>query len=914
MWHNDAGLVVSPYNRTLPAEIDEPLEYTNSSSKYQHPKKRSDEVIWLAFFPIRDVNRGPLFSVLGITREEGHASIEEVLSGDGPVKYRLVDELRRSWAQLEDSLIDVVESLMDEQKQCPPIQYPRWPQMYGYRDAHKTREGALNAIRGAKGAFRMLAAVVSFALSLWLTEYEDDCFERAFSFLANRARDPVPRVWLDALATSSICDFKPGARPGAFVNPFTSCWAPGFKYFVRACVPIWLLWGDNWRIKQVAHPFMLEHYCPPADWVEMAKKTELEFSRVILPSEKNYVPREGAQPAPNYNKNYRTPQSSTPIAPWDPRRSPEHDLPNPHTSNTTPKNTYHSNSAASPTNVVPSGLENENVERAAIVNRGSGQKAYETWEEFAERMAAQAELIKTKESPREKQSRESREQYAAKSGWSNKSKVFVWEQDQFDKAFYRRTAIAQNAEVYEDLWYQTTPYQRRYWGHLNQWDVCPHLPNQPPGAKPILSEQELDDLEDDIYHLPMQPISTEFPKVTNEDVGPAMLQTVRAAFARGADLQIEEYHFPHASIIQYLRFRHGFDAEIGTWNPRCHSEGSHILNHDEGAVVVKKLLYEPIRTELSIQTSTAIVDFWNTALNLTPTLESLPSAWDISPAAPEDILLVCNRNIVACQRVFGKNNKDMFILLPGIRSQHQSEWFVATSDATTVLLVYRSNWGTMIEIARGLLELGIPFRTVVEMSKSKVPSTPWSYNSAGLGYRPSDFHFTEDDYLQYIYTRNQVLKSSYGRAVRMAGGITGRIAAEIVPEAEVLGGPVYCNEVIGKLGDVCYVDDKLDDESLDMVCGTYRITLKNAENSHSKTSLWPRYNQWFSTGLAGDQWSPRAEEFYQQRVRDFENGTFVLHNSKEWKIKYRFDVKPLSGVLASSQALASNFIRNSSLF
>lgn len=896
MWHNDAGLVVSPFNRTIPSVIDEPCEYTNSSTQHQHPKKRPDDLIWLAFYPIRDVNSGPLFSVLSVTREEIHNAIEEVPNGDGPAKYRLKEDLRNSWAQLEDSLLSVVESLMAPQSQIyPPIQYPRWPHQYGYKDANKSREGVLNAVRGAKGAFRMLAAVLSFALSLWLTPYEDDCFEKAFTYLSTRPHDPIPRVWLDSLARSSVCNLAPGTRPGAFINPYTSRWGRAFEFFCRASVPIWILWGENYKekVKSISDPCMANTYLPNDKIIEQAKMTTLEYSQLILPGRRNYRPLEGARAPPDAAQS-----SSGMDLPLDQRRSQGG---GPHPSDT-------SAAREGPAAKDP----RANVERGAL------QKPHETWEMFFARMQEAYERRKTQEDPKTKQQREDHERYAAKHGWSKGSRVFIWEQDDIDASFYRRKPLGRDPEVIEGEWRQTTRHQRFFWGHLNQWDLCPHLPTQPPGAEPVLSEQDLDDLEDEDLHQLETQMNATF-SANNEAVGPGMLLTVHATFARHSKIRTLEYDFPHSNIVDYLRLRHGFNATIGGWNPGCHAtdkERKDCLARNESALVVKKLLYGPLDVRLEAQTFEAIVDFWNTALNRSLKLADLPMGWDISPTAPEESRLVLNRSIVACERAFGKKDgNDMYILQPGALSKHQSEWFVATPDATTVLLVYRSGWQTMFEIARGLLDLGIPFRTVIKMRKSQFQQRPSSFDSQGLGYRPNDFAPKPIDYLEYTEMRDEVLKSYVGRAIRMAGGLVGRIAAEIVPDVDVFAGPVYKDEVVAdSVGDFCFVDDCLEDERLDVVCGVFRVQLNHQnQHAHSKSSFWPQHSTWLQSGLAGDQWTPRAEEFYRQRLKDFEDGRFNIFSSREWKTKHKMDVKALTSVRTTSRELASSFVRLPSL-
>ena len=60
--------------------------------------------------------------------------------------------------------------------------------------------------------------------------------------------------WLHALAHSSIADFSPMKRVGAFVNMNGCQWFSWFPYMVHANVPLYLYYGDANLIRCCDHP------------------------------------------------------------------------------------------------------------------------------------------------------------------------------------------------------------------------------------------------------------------------------------------------------------------------------------------------------------------------------------------------------------------------------------------------------------------------------------------------------------------------------------------------------------------------------------------------------------------------------------------------------------------------------------
>lgn len=404
MWHTYTGLVVSPLNRSMPLDV-----VVRDDSKriedYMKPRHLIDSQVYYAFYPRKPIHGSYLFSDLAITPQAIEDGIQVLGSGQG---YVVNHDLQNRLSRLEDSLLSVAFTLLArlpvvERARLPDIAYSRWPMHHGYKKVHGTLDNAIRSCRFSMEAFTMLSAFVSFTLSLWLTDYEATCLDDAFEMLATRPVDPVPRVWLQYLKESIICDFSPGLRPGAFLDSYTTTWGFFDKNFTRACVPLWFVWGMDHQTKK---PFDHEMYrlLPPDDLVERAKRKPLEYRRLILPSRESYVYGQFSSPRPAVPG--KPCESYAPLPVGVVIETPE---------------------AVDPGKPVDPSTLLTSVDRRAVVEEHSRQRPYESWPEFAKRMGEALERRKAIESAKERQSRESLEEAASKKGYTKATSVFFLE-------------------------------------------------------------------------------------------------------------------------------------------------------------------------------------------------------------------------------------------------------------------------------------------------------------------------------------------------------------------------------------------------------------------------------------------------------------------------------------------------------
>lgn len=867
IWDDNAGLFVSPLNQALPEHIADRAK-PSTDRHYHLPRLLEDHDIYLAFFPKR-LPRSHFFAPLAVGPKDLVDRITPLPDGLG---YMLDQETVNQWSDIEDGLLSIFNTLYNEHPNkslLPDVVWPGWPEHEGYRASHTARETAFNCAKRAQRAFVALSACLSFVISLWLDENEYLCFNRAWMLLSNRKIDPLPFAYLDKLRDSVVCNFNAGFRPGGFLNPYTTRWAPFMPYFVRARVPFWFIWGHP---AQYNNPLCVddgiqERYLPSPEAIKAARHQKAMFAATVLPRMESY--------------------GSTSIAPANQAGQGRTDAPRPE--------------EAPPPPQAPS---------QAKVNKGSGQHIGETWEAFEARLKSAFQIYLKAEKPKDKQARLAREQNATKHGVSNSSKVFSWEQDEEDKSFYRRTLVVRGEA--QDSYAEARPYQRFYWGHLNQWDLVLHLP-PPPGAIDSKEDESDDDL--DYEGISSQPPAfgannPEPPSLSANN--PARLGDVfTRAMNAGAVSKAGETAStllppsPIPSLKEYLFLRHGFAVSENVdpallhpehWNPQLHTNTA----FEKTAInkVLWALLYSNV--DLTSLDTTSIVNCVNVMSNRLLSRDSLTREWDIW----RDLRL--NLQLLDL-RIVRTATGPVYILRPPQHSKDDAPWYIALRSPTAVLLVFRQGWEMMLEIARGLLELGIPFRTVIERYRLP-PLYDWKEEPKALGIRPTGYVPTKEDYEAYVECRTEILESCLGRAIRLRGGLAGRIASEIVPEIRVLEGPTYGDEVVARDGSVYYLDDGVAADTLDCISGVYHIYNNKAENSVSHSSWWPKQDVFMASGRFSDQWTPDAEGFYTTRLARLDSGVFGLQATSHWRNNLKQLKKRKDEFIAGSERLASLFI------
>jgi hypothetical protein len=848
-----------------------------------------DQRVYLAFYPRKDWDNGALFSTLAVPNISNLIVEAPGSTADTP-RFVLSDDVCQAWEELENFLVEVANYLYSEhidRNYFPDVEYPTRPNECGYREAHDSPAKVFSCLKKAQHSFRLLSAFLSFTLSLWVTEYEDDCFDRPFQLLMNRTVNPIPPIYLDYLRDSVACRILPGLRPGGFLNPYTTKWGRAMFRFCRFCVPFWLIWGDE-NMYNTTLPLdrSIKSFLPEPQYIEEVKRCQATFAWLVLPDSKCF----GQAPA----------QPNLPLAPSD--SCFDHPLPDYAILNDEILNDDIA-LADNPPNLT--------VDRSLVVDTyRTAQRPKETWESFRTRMEEGLKKRKEVESERDRQSREALEANARQHGYSKKTTVFYWEEDDVERGFYRRTKI-DRIDV-SKYWSECTEHQRFFWGHRKEWDLVPHLRRYPPGHRAETPVEELD-IDDDRYNfLYSKPLA----RKPDDTCKPLSLSRIRVQ-DNSVDVQsTEQYRFTFVPVTEYLKHRHGFSTSIiDIWNPELHrpTESKKIcLEASKWLSALRRLGYSErsngqvpsIQEELQ-----SIVNFHNVCIAVESRrihCTGLPPTWDLVSnlwlAQGFEQLRV---EIIARE---GVSQGKLYVIRPNLYSKDPSTWYVATSSPTAVLFVFRRRLLTMHAIATAFLDLGIPFHTVVERMKEDAPVPPYRYRPRGLDARLKGFKPSESDYLAYIQSRDEVFKSPRARILRLRGGIIGRLALEAVPNVVVLDGPSFCDEVIGHTDNTVFVDDFITENDVDIVSGVYRVAVTDGGGASSDFSWWPKHGTWTRSGLFMDQWTPDAESFYFHRVQSLQKKNWRLKTATTWKETLKYDRLQMQPLYAGSELLAADFI------
>jgi hypothetical protein len=880
IWHPQSGLIFSPYARVIPSKVT-----WDSASKYPGnflaPRMLDDHNVYMAFYPRKNWDSGSLFFTLA-PPNISNLIVEGPHSTPDAPQFILQDDFCQAWAELEKFLLDVADHLFSEysdNQYLPYIDYPPWPHQCGYREAHACRVRVFVSLKRAQQAFRLLFAFVSFTLSLWVTEDEDNCFDRPFKYLMQRPVNPIPPITLDYLRDSAVCRISDGFRPGGFLNPYTTKWGREMRRFCRFRVPFWMIWGHENLYKTIvpADSSIKSVFLPDDDYIERVKRRQATFSWLILPDSK-YL---GAA----------LPQPNLPLA--DSETCYDHPLPDYAVLNN------------------ETDLPIQTVDRCLVVDTyRSSQLPKETWDVFCARMEASLEKCKAMESERERQSREALQANADKNGYSKKTTVFYWEEDEVQRGFYRRTKI-DRADV-SKYWWDCTVNQRFFWAHRKEWDLVPHLPRYPPDHP---AETPVEDLEidDDEYNFLYSKVPPQKPVDAFKSLS-LSLSRIQIDDVSGGVQSTGQYILSFPTVTEYLKFRHGFSTSIiDNWHSELHlRHGPKRLRLEatNWTSALRRLgYYSQGQAPNNEEELRSIVNFHNVCVAADSNLvflSNLPTTWDFGSSFWLKKGLEQLR-VEIVTRVGAEQGK-LYVIRPTTRSRDSSSWYVATSSSTAVLFVFRKQLLTMREIATSFLDLGIPFHTVVERMKEEAPIPPYRYHPRGLDVRPMGFQPSESDYLAYVQSRDDVFRSPRARVLRLRGGIIGRLALEAVPNVAVLEGPSFCDEVIGHTDNTVFVDDFITENDLDIVSGVYCVHMTQGGSSSSDLSWWPKHYSWMRTGLVADQWTPDAELFYARQVKAMEQKRWLLKNATTWKETLKYDRLQMEPLYRGCEVLSADFI------
>jgi len=444
-----------------------------------------------------------------------------------------------------------------------------------------------------------------------------------------------------------------------------------------------------------------------------------------------------------------------------------------------------------------------------------------SWKAFFEKRRARNELLKTRETPQDRQARENRE----KNPPFKRTKVFLWRRE--ENGEYRRESFYQAENgMHLDAYGKN---QRIYDAFSNEWDCCEEF-----GALSVDEFLDDDDGIDDDF--PMMPPPGPSSVVGDQAMGS---ETPLANPPVPANAQpppaVEDRTF---SIVRSAEM--DFD-----WQ---YLETSQLLYEIYGFVHPLPLPTQPSSlSEKDCSLLSAIVglqrndsDFFKSpvasfALEFVELLGASKTpknaTWDIANGNRMSISgSGLFRRMRVIERTGNPGGEDKWFVFD-FKEAATVPWMVAVPNVMDAFYVCRLHQTgglqlTDFEVARELLNRGIRFSTLLPV-KSILGSIRPPPNTIPI--RLPGYKFTRDDYYAYEQQRAALLSDPrIARSALLRGGIVWRLAVATLSFDDVLEGPTVA-ATVDRRGiviktsddstDLC--DDGLTQLELDIICGLH---------------------------------------------------------------------------------------------
>lgn len=292
----------------------------------------------------------------------------------------------------------------------------------------------------------------------------------------------------------------------------------------------------------------------------------------------------------------------------------------------------------------------------------------------------------------------------------------------------------------------------------------------------------------------------------------------------------------------------------------------------------------------SLEKQQPIIDFLNILSGANHPLDEVPAKyWDLNSESAMPLGTVEDFHFHIEVKTFDHVGTLCLLHPRDLDPQDHPSWLLAVSPLTALECIRLGMGPDPRRTAQYLLNRGIAFRTLQSVSKTSLLSrSPQTRSSTVmLGCRPENFCPSAADYAAYqTFCISFLAHHPYARVARMAGGIIGRIAKQVIYTEDILAGPSQSalrgeRGVFISNGD-CYVDDELSIEEKELICGTYQ----KGDNLSSRYSWYPRDRVWEASGLNVGHWNQECEDFFQNRSRNIFEGGNIL-SGEEWRNRLR---------------------------
>ena len=529
---------------------------------------------------------------------------------------------------------------------------------------------------------------------------------------------------------------------------------------------------------------------------------------------------------------------------------------------------------------------------------GKSPSTRPAWEEFfAERERSNA-LRREKETPQQREKRLNRERKPP----TVSAQVFEWVESDSDLSQLVRKAVVSRER--EDTLAFYGAQQCRYDSFRNEWDCCEHFG---PGTD-IEDEYEDDYMQGPEQQEAIDPL-LEYNPPDPSNTRPSHPVTTLVNELPPLDAVPEAYE-----VVEILHLHYGFLPPIPPPALTKPIDPKDVQTLLRALGWGRNRAYDPV---FDTGLGQVVFDFCKT---LTSNNQPDPSLWDLSRNNRQPLSL--------SNRIAHLRHLPSGVLLFDFEQAATVPWKVSVSRPVSALFICRLDPAyNDVDIARALLERGIPFRTLLPLR----PITPSpSRSSPSPPIRLPGYKFTKDDYVAYLHQRAVILHGCRGRAALLRGGILWRLAVQETSFDTVLGGPSsavlvhrHGFSIQGhQSGDELW-DDDLSENDVFAICGAYKCytgTLYSTKLYYTDTwfpgikdqtaivSWYPLPSTFDNSGLCYDRWNESADVEFNQWVAAIKGGGQPLPQHR-WRDKIRSSGKARE-LKASAMSSAIRFLNH----
>ncbi|KAF8057800.1 hypothetical protein FPV67DRAFT_1677025 [Lyophyllum atratum] len=749
--------------------------------------------------------------------------------------YSLPDSVQDSWARLDKELAATTSIIAAHYK--IGLVRPFSPWALGYlKESPKHAQAVGRAFR-SRDWFSIWMGLASHLIAT--AESRTKPGDMDWSELLRR--EGYEQTWIDALKSSTICDFS-AMQAGTIIDlrkPDND--RPTIQWFCEHNIPVWYKWGasevNDERLKDFA-PLDEHHH-------KLAASQGLCAAVTATPQ---WLEGSGS----GYS-SYAS-SDSTALTTVYRQSSPLFDF---------------TGGVATPQWMGESQVESDmrtegTVANSNVATQAEPPRAYIVW--FAAREERnKARLLK--ETPQARQTRLNRERIPPRTS----AKVFVWEPSPTEPSTWVRVPVRvdEREETLDDY----GDARCRYNSFNNEWDCCEEFgPRKPEDDMESNPADLLDGLDDDELSLGLLP--RQIASVAQR----ALTPPPRPALSSDAE-HFDYIQFHHTAptlpvssadawqqeVLEILSTHYGFTPPLPIPTtipaPTREVDRKKLIRH-------LGLRWSECKDHISVRPIAGLAKSYLDAM----VLGTRPSDNLCDFNTQSRVSLAGSGRLQFLRIVKEAKENGVALYMFDFGKHSKAAWKLTLRTAADALMVCRLDQHLdEYELARYLLTRGIPFHTLLP-SPLALHVPPEAPPPCVLPVRLSGAVFSQNDYNVYVTQRMAILSQPRARAALLRGGYIWRFSVATLSFESVLNGPRGLNPTPGAMfiaedpkTNQTFIDDSLTEIELNLLSGTY-VCHTGIHTQTSHRSWWPMTFTFEGSGEDYSRWNIHREDAFIARL------------------------------------------------